>query len=134
MWVFQIGNSSSLKIWSFLLLYFLLFLLQFLTSMFASLFFFYRLYLSACTLDLHRVFNAICKTCKSLIPPTFFSACVFPFLFFPPTKNKKRRLASNFVVTLYSSLSINQIGGGVCMLEDFGKLLEFCVSKRKFPH
>ena len=122
MWVFHIGNSLSLNILSFLLLYFLLFLLQFLTSMSASLFFFCRLYLSACTLDLHTVFNAICKTCKSLIPPTFFSACIFPFLFFPPTKNKKTRQVSNFVVTLYSSLSINQIGGGVCMLEDFGKL------------
>ena len=77
-------------------------------------FFFYRLYLSACTLDLHTVFNAICKTCKSLIAPTFFSACIFPFLFFPHTKNKKTWLGSNFVVTSYSSLSINQIGGGVC--------------------
>ena len=114
MWVFHIGNSLSLNILSFLLLYFLLFLLQFLTSMSASLFFFYRLYLSACTLDLHTVFNAICKTCKSLIAPTFFSACIFPFLFFPHTKNKKTWLASNFVVTSYSSLSINQIGGGVC--------------------
>ena len=65
--------------------------------------------------ELHTIFNAICKTCKSLIPPTFFSACVFPFLVFPPTKNKKTRLASNFVVTLYSSLSINQMGVGyVC--------------------
>ena len=44
------------------------------------------------------------------------------FLFFPPSKNKKTRLASNFMVTLYTSLSINQIGGGVCMLEDFSKL------------
>ena len=81
-------------------------------------FFFYRLYFSAFT-----ILNVICKTCsKSLIPQFLQCMHLPPFLFFPPTKNKKTRVASNFVVTLYLSLSIIQMGGGVCMLENFGKL------------
>ena len=81
-------------------------------------FFFCRLYFTAFT-----IFNAICKTCKSLIPHFLWCMHLPLFLFFPPTKNKKTRVASIiFMVTLYSSLSINQMGGGVCMLENFGRL------------
>ena len=58
---------------------------------FLFLFYFCRLYFSAFT-----IFNAVCKTCKSLIPH-FLQCMHLPlFLFFPPTKNKKTRVASNF--------------------------------------
>ena len=84
-------------------------------------FFFYKLYLSALPLTF-TVFNARCKTCnKSLIPP--ISSVHLPlFLFFPPTKNKKMRVASNFCGD-FIWFSFNYLDrGGVCKLENFGKL------------
>ena len=59
---------------------------------FLFLFFFYRLYFSAFT-----IFNAICKTCSKSLIPHFLQCMHLPhFLFFPPTKNKKTKVASNF--------------------------------------
>ena len=61
-------------------------------SFFFFFFSFYRLYFSAFT-----IFNAICKTCsKSLIPHFLQCMHLHLFLFFPPTKNKKTRVVSNF--------------------------------------